>query len=66
MYANGWGVPEDNVRAFAWIILAASQGNEAANRTKAWLSPKMSPDQVSEAQKIADDLSNRIATDNSE
>ena len=34
MYAQGGGVPEDYVRAYAWYNLAAAQGNKSAARTK--------------------------------
>ena len=64
MYANGEGVLEDYVQAYAWYILAAAQGEEHAFKLKDELRPKMSTEQVSEAQKLAAKLSERIETSN--
>ena len=37
MYANGWGVPEDYVQAYAWYSIAAAQGPEKAKTNKAFI-----------------------------
>jgi TPR repeat protein len=34
MYANGEGVPEDNVLAYTWWNLAVAQGDEDAQENK--------------------------------
>jgi TPR repeat protein len=47
MYAEGQGVPQDYVQAFKWIDLTASQG-----ATHDWLSKKMTPAQIAEAQRL--------------
>jgi TPR repeat protein len=47
MYAGGQGVPQDYVQAFKWIDLTASQG-----ATHDWLSKKMTPAQIAEAQRL--------------
>jgi hypothetical protein len=46
-YENGHGVPQDYVQAFKWIDLAASQG-----ATHDWLTKKMTPAQIAEAQRL--------------
>ena len=33
MYADGEGVPEDDAKAYAWLSIAAAQGNESAKQT---------------------------------
>ena len=60
MYANGEGVPEDDVRAYAWINLAAVQGNEYAERSRAMLRQRMTPAQIAEAQALSRRLAARI------
>ena len=60
MYAVGEGVPEDYVKAYVWANLAAAQGDEDAVRLKVELRPKMSVEQVAEAQKLSDQLFKRL------
>ena len=60
MYANGWGVPEDYVLAYAWLNLAAAQGDKGSAEAKDMLRPKMTTDQIARAQKLSATLFNRI------
>ena len=53
MYANGHGVPQDNIRALKWINIAASRGDEKALRLKDAVAKRMTPAQIAEAQKLA-------------
>ena len=56
MYANGDGVPEDNVPAYAWWHLAAAQGHENASMAKDIIRENMTPAQIAEAQKLSREL----------
>ncbi len=56
MYANGFGVPEDNVLAYMWYNLAAAQGGEAVERAqsnKDTLEERMTREQIAEAQRLS-------------
>ena len=44
MYDNGYGVSEDDVRAFMWLSLAAAQGNEKAEKAEGELRESMTPE----------------------
>lgn len=52
MYAEGQGVPEDNVFAYMWFNLAA-QGYEDAKNNKGIISKLMTKEQIAEAQKLS-------------
>ena len=60
MYYEDKGVPEDYVKAYAWINLAASQGEEIAVEAKDRLRPRITAEQVAEAQELAAELFKRI------
>jgi len=34
MYAQGKGIPEDHARAYAWLSIAAAQGNAGGKKLK--------------------------------
>ena len=53
MYATGEGVQKDLVSAYMWANLAAAQGDEWARDFRQQLSEKMSPEQISEAERRA-------------
>jgi TPR repeat protein len=53
MYANGDGVPKDNVQAFMWWDLAAAQGFIGAKTNRNTIEKKMTPAQLAEAQKLS-------------
>ncbi|MCC6775949.1 MAG: SEL1-like repeat protein [Hyphomicrobiales bacterium] len=58
-YAKGEGVTQDNVRAHMWLNLAATRfpasdrGRAAASRNRDVIAGKMTPDELSEAQRMA-------------
>ena len=53
MYAKGEGVIQDNVYAHMWSNIAASQGNENASNNRDIVSKRMTPADLSAAQKLA-------------
>ncbi|MDD2717507.1 MAG: tetratricopeptide repeat protein [Candidatus Wallbacteria bacterium] len=53
MYEKGFGVTQDIVEAHFWLNIAAASGHENARRERDVLAAKMTPKQVSEAQKMA-------------
>ena len=56
MYAEGRGVPQDYVRAHMWFSLAAAQGEQKAAKTLIEMAERrMTPAQITEAQKLARD-----------
>ena len=54
MYEQGWGVPEDDVRAYAWFNIAAAQGNnKIADEGKKRMAESMTPERRARAQELA-------------
>jgi len=53
MYGNGKGVPQDYVQAHMWFNLAASKGNETGRKNRDIIAKKMTPADVSKAQRLA-------------
>ena len=58
MYANGWGVPQDDAEALKWYNLAAAsmpagEPRDLAIKSRDILERKMTPAQVAEAQRLA-------------
>ena len=53
MYDKGWGVPQDYVQAHMWFNLAAAKGDADAIKSRDNVAAKMTPAQISEAQKLA-------------
>ena len=47
------GVSQDIVQAYMWFSLAAAQGNEKARRDRDTAASKMTPNQITEAQRMA-------------
>ena len=54
-YDNGLGVPQDRIRAYMWLSLAAMQGRERAAAFRDLVARLMTPGQLAEAQKLASD-----------
>ncbi len=52
-YDNGLGIPQDLVRAYMWLSLAALQGRESAATFRDLIARLMTPAQIAEAQKLA-------------
>jgi uncharacterized protein len=55
-YENGVGVAKDFVEAYKWQLLAARQGDEDAKKNMTKLENKMTPDQIAEGQKLANNF----------
>ncbi len=53
MSSQGRGVPRDAVQAYRWYTLAASQGDDLAEKFKVNLEKSMTPAQLAEAQRLA-------------
>ena len=53
MYRNGQGVTQDYVQAHMWLNLAAAKGDADAIKNRDIVTAKMTPAQISEAQKLA-------------
>ena len=60
IYANGTGVPQDDVLAYAWLNLAGEQGNELASGNKDKLRTRMTANQIARAQELSATLFDRI------
>ena len=53
MYADGEGVIQDFVRAHMWFNIAASSGNTNASKNRDIVAKRMTPADISTAQKLA-------------
>ncbi len=53
MSSQGRGVPKDSVQAYRWYTLAASQGDDLAEKFKDFLEKSMTLEQLAEAQRLA-------------
>jgi hypothetical protein len=53
MYGNGRGVPKDYVLAYMWSNLGAAAGNELGNMNRDLFAAHMTPDDISEAQRLS-------------
>jgi hypothetical protein len=53
IYEKGLGMPQDYVRTDMWFSLAAAQGTKGAAEWRERLAARMSPTQITEAQKLA-------------
>lgn len=55
MYLIGVGVPRDYVRAHMWFDLAMRRKDRAAAKNMRFIMKRMSPDEIAEARKLAND-----------
>jgi uncharacterized protein len=53
IYANGEGLPKDDIEAYKWWLLAGAQGNELAKKNMSLLEARLTPDQRAEGQRLA-------------
>ena len=53
MYANGEGVPEDDVQTYAWFNVAAAQGSDVAKKNKEITAESMTNEGRARAQQLA-------------
>ena len=54
--AKGKGVPQDNVRAYAWFSIAATQEVYGGKKGKDIDAKLMTPTQIAKAQKLSSEL----------
>jgi TPR repeat protein len=52
-YTKGHGVPQDYVQAYKWMSIAAAQNNQTAIKARDLLAESMTPEQISEAMRLA-------------
>ena len=52
-YAEGRGVPQDSVAAYMWLSLSADQGYQKALGSRNFIIKGMTPEQITEAEKLA-------------
>ncbi len=55
MYFVGMKVPRDYIKALKWLRIAASLGADLAPRYSGIVAKRMTPEQIAEAQKLADE-----------
>ena len=53
MYELGNGVPENNVRAYVWLSMAKTQGDEDGKKAVEIVKNKMTRQQIAQAQALA-------------
>ncbi len=53
MSANGLGVPKNDAKALQWYLIATEQGDEAAQRRRDLIQPRMTLEQVADAQRLS-------------
>ena len=53
MYDNGEGVPENSIRAYVWWSMAKIQGHTGAAGNLDILKPRMTKQQIAQAQALA-------------
>ena len=62
MYSNGSGVDRDAVQAYAWWSVAAALGEQSAPSSRSIIARHMSPQQIKEADRRADDILKSLST----
>lgn len=53
LYADGRGLPEDDVRAYMWYTLSATRGDVGAVSARDRVAARMSPTQIAQARALA-------------
>ena len=56
LYFLGKGVLEDFVQAYAWLNIAAANGDENSKKGKSLLAKEMTPDQITEAEELVKEM----------
>jgi TPR repeat protein len=62
MYASGQGVTRNLITAYAWFNISAADGKTEAITALETLQKSMSPDEVTQAQKMSREMHLRIST----
>jgi TPR repeat protein len=55
LYGNGLGVPKDLIKSYMWYYIASVSGHKGALGKRDFTRKKMTPAQIAEAQKLAQD-----------
>ena len=55
-YANGEGVLEDDVTAYAWFNIATANGDANAKKNKGIVAKKMTADQIAKAEALVKEM----------
>ena len=56
MYQKGKGVEQNNVIAYAWYNIAATNGDQNAKNNKSIVAKKMTPAQIAEAKELVKEM----------
>ncbi|HEX22065.1 MAG TPA: sel1 repeat family protein, partial [Chromatiales bacterium] len=56
MYGKGQGVEQDDVRAYAWLTVATTQGNEVADSSREFALMQLDETQREQAEALAKEL----------
>jgi TPR repeat protein len=59
-YLTGKGLPQNYVYSYSWLNLSSAQGMPEANQAKIYLEGKMTPEQLTEAQRLSEEVYNSI------
>jgi hypothetical protein len=54
LYSAGGLIPQDLVQAYVWWTLAAAQGEVSAQKSRLIITEKMTPEQITAAQRVVD------------
>ncbi len=60
MYANGSGVEQDDVQAYAHFLTGASLGFKSSIENKEKHAPKLTPEQMAEAEALAETMTLKL------
>jgi|TARA_B110000908_G_scaffold99157_1_gene117100 hypothetical protein len=53
LYVYGWGVPENDVKAYVWASMGKANGNEIAKENIVIYKKRMTKEQIAKAQELA-------------
>ena len=53
LYGEGQGVPQDDAQAYAWLNIAAAQGDKDAKNNKKIIAQSITREELARAQKLA-------------
>ena len=56
MYSEGEGVPRSLMTAYAWVNIAAANGDANAKKYKTLTAKKMTPDQIAKAEELVKEM----------
>jgi hypothetical protein len=53
IYHNGYGVPQDDIKAYAWYGIAAAGGIEPAEELRDEIQGQLTPEELTQARKLS-------------